>query len=212
MPIDFKLPLASKKPVTPTTEFNLRSASVVAGSSRLTLPSLICCLRASGNASTSTSSPTASAVFGLTPLPTPPCFSPAMAVCSRSASPQNASLPSVSYRKICRPCSSICCAWCPIRRSTLEVAAALVWLPLLGVVWAASLDRRLSCHQPASVMAITGARRKRLLDLCVTTSSLAASESSQLRSWRSGKRRAGGATVLHRCDQLAIEKGADARK
>src|SRR5438270_44147 len=30
-------------PVTPTTEFNFRSPSVVAGSSKLTLPSLICC-------------------------------------------------------------------------------------------------------------------------------------------------------------------------
>src|SRR6185437_7649928 len=43
------------------------------------------------------------AVLGLTPGPTPPFFSPAMALCSWSASPQNASSPNVSKRKICRP-------------------------------------------------------------------------------------------------------------
>ena len=58
-----------------------------------------------GSASASTFSPTASAVFGLTPGPTPPFLAPAIAWCSCSASPQNASSPNVSKRKICRPCS-----------------------------------------------------------------------------------------------------------
>src|SRR5262249_59812808 len=65
---------------------------VVTGSSRLTLPALICCFRAVGSASASTLRPTDSAVLGETPDPTPPFFSPAMALCSCSASPQNASI------------------------------------------------------------------------------------------------------------------------
>src|SRR2546426_4919098 len=77
MPIDLMLPRASKKPVTPTTAFSLRSAKVVAGSSRSTLPALSWSCSACGRASTSTLRPTDSAVFGLTPPPTPPCFSPA---------------------------------------------------------------------------------------------------------------------------------------
>ena len=62
----------SKKPVTPTTAFSLSSASVVAGSSRSTLPALIAAAIFGGSASASTLRPTASAVFGLTPGPTPP--------------------------------------------------------------------------------------------------------------------------------------------
>src|SRR6266508_3896387 len=84
------------KAVTPTTAFSFSSAIVVAGSSRLTLPALICVFKASGSASASTLRPTDSAVFGETPGPTPPFFSPAMALCSWSASPQKASLPNVS--------------------------------------------------------------------------------------------------------------------
>src|SRR5213593_2387947 len=103
MPIDLMLPRASKKPVTPTTAFSLRSAKVVAGSSRSTLPALSCSCSAGGRAPTSTLRPTDSAVFGLTPPPTPPCFSPAMALWSCSASPQNASSPNVSNRKVWRP-------------------------------------------------------------------------------------------------------------
>src|SRR6266705_1652155 len=103
MPIDLMLPRASKKPVTPTTAFSLSSAKVVAGSSRSTFPALSCAFSAWGRASTSTLRPTASAVFGLTPPPTPPRFSPAMALWSCSASPQNASSPNVSNRKIWRP-------------------------------------------------------------------------------------------------------------
>ena len=51
-----------------------------------------------------------SAVFGETPGPTPPFFSPAMALCNWSASPQKASLPNVSKRNVFLPSSSIVCA------------------------------------------------------------------------------------------------------
>ena len=54
-------------------------AIVVAGSSRFTLPAFICSTRSAGSASTSTFKPTASAVFGLTPGPTPPSLAPAIA-------------------------------------------------------------------------------------------------------------------------------------
>src|SRR2546425_270812 len=47
--------------------------------------------------------PTDEAVFGLTRPPRPPCFSPPMALWSCSASPQNASSPNVSNRKVWRP-------------------------------------------------------------------------------------------------------------
>jgi len=46
------------------------------------LPAAICFFKVSGSASASTLSPTDSAVFGDTPGPTPPFFSPAMALCS----------------------------------------------------------------------------------------------------------------------------------
>ena len=46
MPIDLTLPSGLAKAVTPTTAFSLSSAMVVAGSSRLTLPALICFFKA----------------------------------------------------------------------------------------------------------------------------------------------------------------------
>jgi hypothetical protein len=63
------------KALTPTTAFNLRSAMVVAGSSRLSLPALSCVFKESGSTSASTLRPTDEAVFGETPGPTPPFFS-----------------------------------------------------------------------------------------------------------------------------------------
>ena len=82
MPIDLTLPSGLAKAVTPTTAFSLSSAMVVAGSSRSTLPAASCFFNASGSASASTLRPTESAVLGETPGPTPPFFSPAMALCS----------------------------------------------------------------------------------------------------------------------------------
>src|SRR5688572_27426405 len=99
-------PLSSNLPVRPTTAFSLSRASVTAGSSRFTAPALIFAFSASGSASASTLSPTASAVFGLT-------FSIALWSCK--ASPKKASEPKVSKRKICLPSS--------IRRR----AVALMW-------------------------------------------------------------------------------------
>ncbi len=99
-PSETILPESSNFPVRPTTALSLSSASVVAGSSRFTLPAAICCLSAAGSASESTLRPTASAVLGLTPGPTPPFAAPAIALCSCSVSPKKASDPNVSKRKI----------------------------------------------------------------------------------------------------------------
>jgi hypothetical protein len=110
IPIDLTLPLGLAKAVTPTTAFAFSSAIVVAGSSRLTLPALICAFNASGSASASTLRPTASAALGETPGPTPPFLAPAMALCGSSMSPHKASLPKVSKRKILHPSFSICMA------------------------------------------------------------------------------------------------------
>src|SRR2546426_1541245 len=108
MPIDLMLPRASKKPVTPTTAFSLRSAKVVAGSSRSTLPALSWSCSACGRASTSTLRPTDSAVFGLTPPPTPPCFSPAMALWSCSASHGEKHRSEEHTSELQSPCNLVC--------------------------------------------------------------------------------------------------------
>src|ERR1700674_2363812 len=127
-------PLLSKKPVTPTTALSFSSASVVAGSSKLTLPSLSCCFRDSGKASASTLRPTDKAVLGLTPGPTPPFFAPAIALWSCKASPQKASLPKVSNRKICLPFSIIC--WEFLLMTSSKPESCAFWLsatPSCGV-------------------------------------------------------------------------------
>ena len=74
MPTEVSLPPLPNTPLTPTTALSFSRASVVAGSFRLTLPSLRACLTDAGRASTSTFRPTARAVLGLTPGPTPPFF------------------------------------------------------------------------------------------------------------------------------------------
>ena len=96
MPIEFRRPLRSKNPLTPTTAFSFSSDSVTAGSSRFTFPALSAAAVLPGIAAASTLSPTPSAAFGLTPAPTPPFFEPAIARCSCSAPPQNAWSPKVS--------------------------------------------------------------------------------------------------------------------
>ena len=59
-----------------TTALSFNNAAVVAGSSRSTRPCFSFAISDSGSTSESTFKPTASAVFGLTPGPTPPasCF------------------------------------------------------------------------------------------------------------------------------------------
>jgi hypothetical protein len=56
----------------------------------LTLPALIAAATFFGIAVASTLSPSASAVLGLMPPPTPPNFEPSIALCSPSAPPQTA--------------------------------------------------------------------------------------------------------------------------
>ena len=106
MPIELSVPPLLKMPLTPRTEFNFRSASVVAGPSRSTLPPGAPRPASVGSASTSTFRPTASAVFGLTPAPTPPSLAPSIALCSWSLPPQKSSSPKVSKRKMSRPSSN----------------------------------------------------------------------------------------------------------
>ena len=96
MPTLFSPPLPSENPFTPTTASRSSSESVVAGSSSgivlLTMPSRTFW----GRTSTSTFRPTASAVAGLTPAPTPPWAAPSMPWCSFNAPPQKSSSPNVS--------------------------------------------------------------------------------------------------------------------
>ena len=82
---------------------SFRSLSVTFGSLRLTLPALIAAATGFGIRVASTLRPTDSAVFGLTPDPTPPFLRPAIARCSCSAPPQKAWSPNVSNLKIRRP-------------------------------------------------------------------------------------------------------------
>lgn len=72
--MDRRFPAWLKKPVRPTTAFNFSSASVTAGSSRFTRLAFRACTTLGGRASRSTFRPTARAVLGLTPGPTPPGF------------------------------------------------------------------------------------------------------------------------------------------
>src|SRR5207302_1215924 len=78
---------------TPRSEHGVR-----AGSSRLPCPAWSCDTSAAGSASTSTLSPTPSAVLGLMPWTT---------WCILSVSVQNASSPKVSNRKMCCPSNSV---------------------------------------------------------------------------------------------------------
>ena len=103
IPIDFSTPSALKFPFTPTTAFNCKSAMVVAGSSRFIAPDCIPLTTDAGNALASTFNPTANAVLGLTPLPKPPLFAPAIALSMWSTPLQNSSSPNVSNRNISFP-------------------------------------------------------------------------------------------------------------
>ena len=94
-PSDVSFPVASKRPVTPTTALAFRSTSVEAGSSRSTLPALSASATGAGTASTSTLRPTLNAVFGLTPGPTPPSFSPEFEACRKVAEQHNVPLKDV---------------------------------------------------------------------------------------------------------------------
>jgi hypothetical protein len=71
-------PSLAKKPVTPTTAFSLSSASVVSGR-RVDGAGLDAGGDVGGNHLGVDLSPTASAVLGLTPGPTPPLALPAIA-------------------------------------------------------------------------------------------------------------------------------------
>src|SRR5688572_25623426 len=78
-PIDFKFPLPSNFPTTPTTAFILINSRVAAGSSR-NLPSLILLFKKPGRLLRSTFKPAAHASLGDKPLPVPPCLSSAIAL------------------------------------------------------------------------------------------------------------------------------------
>src|SRR5262249_33345051 len=61
------------------------------------------CCTDSGNALTSTFSPSASASFGLRPGPMPPCAAPSIVLSRCRVPPQNDWSPNVSKRKVCLP-------------------------------------------------------------------------------------------------------------
>src|SRR6188472_2185863 len=90
VPMDVSWPPLLKKPLMPTTAFSFSRVNVTAGSSRFTLPALIAAAVFAGIAVASTLRPSARAVLGLTPGPTPPFLAPAIAWWSRSCPPQNA--------------------------------------------------------------------------------------------------------------------------
>src|SRR3954451_2234326 len=102
-PIEVNRPVLLRWGLTPTTALSLTSATVVAGELRLTLPAFSALSTESGRAFESTLRPTDSAVFGLTPGPTPPKRRPSIALSSCSAPLQNASSPKSSKRKTWRP-------------------------------------------------------------------------------------------------------------
>ena len=70
----------STVPFTPTTALSWRSVSVTAGSSKLTFPALIAAATSAGITSISTFNPAARAALGDSPAPTPPFFSPRIAL------------------------------------------------------------------------------------------------------------------------------------
>src|SRR5262249_20579839 len=124
MPMAVTAPPAPLNVVTPTTARASSSASGLAGSFRATVPFLRPASTCGGTISASTLRPTASAVAGLTPGPTPPKRAPAIAWCSFSAPPQNASSPKVSKRKICAPRPIISDAFCSMTASKVPGRAA----------------------------------------------------------------------------------------
>src|SRR5215467_2503303 len=136
MPTEFRLPLLSKKPLTPTTALSFSSASVVAGSFRSTVPLRMPCCTDLGNAFTSTFSPSASASFGLRPGPMPPCLAPAIVLFRPRVPPQNAWSPNVEKRKVRLPwltsMALVLFAWC--WPTTLPPSRALAWGALTTAV------------------------------------------------------------------------------
>ena len=96
MPIEVTLLSSSSTAFTPTTASARSNSRVVSGLSRLTPPSLSTSTSSFGTAPTSAFRPSCNACRGVSPGPTPPFFSPRIALCSWSWSPQNASLPNVS--------------------------------------------------------------------------------------------------------------------
>ena len=118
MPTEREAFARSKKPVTPTTALQLQQRERGRRIVEIDRPRRSCLHEPAGSASTSTLSPSSSALFGLTPGPTPPIASPWIASCSRSSSPQNSSSPNVSKRNVCRPssiirfaCSTMASSW-----------------------------------------------------------------------------------------------------
>src|SRR3954451_14692343 len=166
MPTDVRrLPSPETWPRTPTTALSLSSASVVAGSLRSTLPALIALTTDLGSLEDSTFSPTLSAVFGDTPPPTPPCLAPAIARLSWSTPVQKLSSPKVSWRKTCRPSSSIRCA----ARSTERAGVACCGLDSAATLNSAPPARSsAAAASPRRAILTTTVRRIRLSSISST--------------------------------------------
>src|SRR5688572_23547348 len=126
MPVEVTLLSSSSTALTPTTAPARNNSSVVSGLSRLTPPSLSTSTSSFGTAPTSAFRPSCNACRGVSPGPTPPFFSPTIALCSWSWSPQNASLPNVSQRKIFLPSAMSCCEFSVTLSSHSSRSAACV--------------------------------------------------------------------------------------
>src|SRR5688572_14969999 len=126
MPVEVTLLSSSSTALTPTTAPARNSSSVVSGLSRLTPPSLSTSTSSFGTAPTSAFRPSCNACLGVSPGPTPPFFSPTIALCSWSWSPQKASLPNVSQRKIFLPSAMSCCEFSVTLSSHSSRGAACV--------------------------------------------------------------------------------------
>ena len=82
MPIEVTFLSSSRIALTPTTASARSNSSVVSGLSRLTAPSLRTSTSSFGTAPTSAFNPSCNACLGVSPGPTPPFFSPSIALCS----------------------------------------------------------------------------------------------------------------------------------
>src|SRR3954453_20603546 len=163
MPTDFRFPAESKMPFTPTTEFSLRSARVTAGSSRGTLPAATASLMVVGRASASTLRPTARAVFGLTPGPTPPLALPAIAWFRCRVPPQKPWSPSVSSGNVCRPPLTTSSPWSSSGSDSVETdmeVCELAALEVPAVAWNPTARTPPSAMMPSVATVLRRGRRR----------------------------------------------------
>src|SRR3954454_5955435 len=162
IPTDFSEPAESKNPLTPTTELSFSNARVTFGSLRSTCPAARASLMLVGRASTSTFRPTARAVFGLTPGPTPPLALPAIAWFRCRVPPQKSWSPNVSNRNVCRPSLTRSSAWSSSGSDSLwiDVEVELAALEVPAVAWNPTARTPPSAMMPSVATVLRRGRRR----------------------------------------------------